>query len=159
MTQEEISTTKLCTDINREFGTYLRYIKTLRFVDKPDYNYLRNLLRHCLKSNNLTEDFIFDWMSLRTPSPFVSTSETSPQEGKPVQQTVTKALEEVNLKDVKNPEIIVEEEVQSTEQNSSFGKAESSVSSVSVLCSPCLSVTQQQVGQTSPVRINVYFTI
>ena len=160
LTQEEISTTKLCTDINREFGTYLRYIKTLRFVDKPDYNYLRNLFRHCLKSNNLTEDFIFDWMSLRTPSPFVTTTtEASPQEGKPIQQTVSKAFDEIKLKDMKNPEIIVEEEGHSPQQNSSFGKAESSVCSVSVLCSPCLSVTQQQVGQTSPVRINVYFTI
>ena len=119
---------------------------------------MRNLLRHCLKSNNLTEDFIFDWMSLRTPSPFVSTSEASPQEGKQPQQAVSKALEEVKLKDVKNPEIIVEEDGQtgqSTQQNSSFGKAEFSLSSVSVLCSPCPSVSQEQVGPRPSVRINV----
>ena len=146
-TQEEISTTKLCTDINREFGTYLRYIKTLRFVDKPDYNYLRNLFRHCLKSNSLTEDYLFDWMSLRTPSPFVTTTEATPPEGKPIQQTVSKAFEEIKLKDVKTPEILVEEEGPSPPENSSFGKAESSLCSVSVLCSPCLSVTQEQVGQ------------
>ena len=93
-------------------------------------------------------------MSLRTPSPspFVSATEASPQEGKPVQQTVSKANDEVKVKDVKNPEIIVEEDVQSRQQNSSFGKAESSVSSVSVLCSPCLSVSKEQVGsqQSSP---------
>ena len=110
---------------------------------------MRNLLRHCLKTNNLTEDFIFDWMSLRTPSPFVTTTEASPHEAKPVQQTVSKAIDEVKLKDVKNPEILVEEDGQSTQQNSSFGKAESSMSSVSVLCSPCLSVTQDQVGSQS----------
>ena len=40
--KEEINTTKLCSGISKEFGTYLRYVKTLKFTDKPDYNYLRS---------------------------------------------------------------------------------------------------------------------
>lgn len=113
---------------------------------------MRNLFRHCLKTNSLTEDFIFDWMSLRTPSPFVpTTSDGSPQEQKlkPLQKNINQAFDELKLKDVKSPEIIVEENAQSPEAErgedvgDSFGKAESSLSSVSVLCSPCLSVTHQ----------------
>ena len=30
-----------CKDVPREFGTFLRYVKSLRFTDTPDYNYLR----------------------------------------------------------------------------------------------------------------------
>ena len=91
-------------------------------------------------------------MSLRTPSPFVpTTSDGSPQEQKlkPLQKNINQAFDELKLKDVKSPEIIVEENAQSPEAErgedvgDSFGKAESSLSSVSVLCSPCLSVTHQ----------------
>ena len=60
--KEEISTSVLCAGLPREFGTYLRYIKTLKFTETPDYNYLRNLFRSCLISRRLPEDDIFDWM-------------------------------------------------------------------------------------------------
>ena len=32
---------KFCKDMPREFAIYFRYIKTLRFSETPDYNYLR----------------------------------------------------------------------------------------------------------------------
>ena len=100
---------------------------------------------------------------MRTPSPFVPTTTTtttadgSPQEQKaqPL-QNVNRTMDEMKLKDVTSPEIIVEEDgrAQSREEEGgvgdSFGKAESSLSSVSVLCSPCLSVSHHQVRFSSP---------
>ena len=50
--KEDISTSKLCSGINREFGTYLRYVRGLKFSDRPDYNYLKNLFRHCLQARD-----------------------------------------------------------------------------------------------------------
>jgi hypothetical protein len=77
--KEEISTTKLCAELPREFGTYLRYVKTLKFTDTPDYNYLRNLFRSCLISRKLPEDDVFDWMNLQSlqPSPVSKSSRNS----------------------------------------------------------------------------------
>ena len=36
-----MSIANFCKDMPREFGTFLRYVKSLRFTDTPDYNYLR----------------------------------------------------------------------------------------------------------------------
>ena len=35
----------LCHGLPNEFVLYLNYCKNLRFEDKPDYNYLKNLFR------------------------------------------------------------------------------------------------------------------
>ena len=99
---------------------------------------------------------------MRTPSPFVSTTEGSPQDGKipPFQHNVNRTFDEMKLKDAKSPEIVIEEDVPSPEAGDvggeSFGKAESSMSSISVSCSPCLSVSHYQV-QSCPVLLHVHF--
>ena len=62
--KEETPTSKLCANMPKEFGSYLRYIKvllatslshslaqTLSFTETPDYNYLAGLFRHCLIRN------------------------------------------------------------------------------------------------------------
>jgi len=33
----------------------------LKFEDKPDYVYLKNLLKSAMKSNNIEMDYIYDW--------------------------------------------------------------------------------------------------
>ena len=64
--KEEMSTSKLCSHLPREFGTYLRFVKSLKFSDSPDYNYLRNIFRSCLAYRKLPEDDVFDWMIIRS---------------------------------------------------------------------------------------------
>jgi len=44
-----------------EFAMYLNYCRSLRFDDKPDYNYLRRLFRELFYRKGYTEDYIFDW--------------------------------------------------------------------------------------------------
>jgi len=54
----------LCKGFPHEFVTYLSYCKNLKFEEKPDYNYLRNLFKDlCIKSG-YTVDYMFDWALL-----------------------------------------------------------------------------------------------
>lgn len=53
-----------------EFATYLNFCRSLRFDDKPDYSYLRQLFRNLFHRHGYTYDYIFDWNLLK----FVRTS-------------------------------------------------------------------------------------
>ena len=45
-----------------EFKTFIQYSRELKFEDRPDYNYLRNLLRKISKNNKLVFNCKkFDW--------------------------------------------------------------------------------------------------
>ena len=37
------------------------HVRSLKFDEKPNYELLKNLLRDCLKKNNLEYDFYYDW--------------------------------------------------------------------------------------------------
>lgn len=56
-----ISTDVLTKGLPAEFSEYMRYIKNLRFDDKPDYPYLRKLFRDLFKRENYRYDYVFDW--------------------------------------------------------------------------------------------------
>lgn len=56
-----------------EFATYLNFCRSLRFDDKPDYSYLRQLFRNLFHRHGYAYDYIFDWNLLK----FVSTPEPS----------------------------------------------------------------------------------
>ena len=115
--KEDITTSKLCGGINREFGTYLRYVKSLKFADRPDYNYLKSLFRNCLKNNQWLEDNVFDWMILAseqpTPTPAASTT-ISPKDVRKSEPPLRpeKIIEKLHLNNNNNVDtrtIIVEE--------------------------------------------------
>lgn len=53
-----------------EFATYLNFCRSLRFDDKPDYSYLRQLFRNLFHRQGFSYDYVFDWNMLK----FVSTS-------------------------------------------------------------------------------------
>ena len=100
--------------ISREFGTYLRYIKTLKFADKPDYNYLKNLFRNSLSINRWMEDNVFDWMILSSDQPTPSSTTTvnpSPTDNKTDVVKTEQLINQISLKDKKvDPRIVIEEE-------------------------------------------------
>lgn len=52
-----------------EFCTYLNFCRSMRFDDKPDYSYLRQLFRTLFHRQGFTYDYVFDWNMLK----FVST--------------------------------------------------------------------------------------
>lgn len=52
-----------------EFATYLNYTRSLRFEDKPDYSYLRQIFRNLFHREGYTYDYIFDWtLQIQVPS-------------------------------------------------------------------------------------------
>lgn len=51
-----------------EFATYLNFCRSLRFDDKPDYSYLRQLFRNLFHKQAFTYDYIFDWNMLKVVS-------------------------------------------------------------------------------------------
>jgi len=51
----------LCKGFPSEFATYLNFCRSLRFDDKPDYTYLRQLFRNLFHREGYTYDYVFDW--------------------------------------------------------------------------------------------------
>jgi len=54
----------LCKHFPCEFTTYLNYCRSLRFEDRPDYAYLRRLLKDLFFREGYQYDFVFDWTIL-----------------------------------------------------------------------------------------------
>mmetsp|Transcript_130986 Transcript_130986/g.231492 ORF Transcript_130986/g.231492 Transcript_130986/m.231492 type:complete len:316 (-) Transcript_130986:207-1154(-) len=58
----------LCKHFPSEFVTYLNYCRSLRFEDRPDYAYLRRLLKDLFLREGYQYDFVFDWTILNYKS-------------------------------------------------------------------------------------------
>jgi hypothetical protein len=56
---------ELCKGFPSEFSTYLEYCRTLRFDEKPEYSYLRQLFRNLFHRQGFTYDYVFDWNMLK----------------------------------------------------------------------------------------------
>ena len=59
------SITVLCKDLPSQFGSYFKYCKKLRFTEKPNYFYLRNLFKQVMISRGYINNYKYDWI-LRT---------------------------------------------------------------------------------------------
>eukprot|EP01002_Notosolenus_urceolatus_P005395 NODE_2435_length_1118_cov_55.931712_g2021_i0.p1 GENE.NODE_2435_length_1118_cov_55.931712_g2021_i0~~NODE_2435_length_1118_cov_55.931712_g2021_i0.p1 ORF type:complete len:324 (+),score=78.14 NODE_2435_length_1118_cov_55.931712_g2021_i0:86-1057(+) len=55
----------LCKGYPSEFSHYLNYVRSLRFEDKPDYQYLRKLFRDLFLRAGYQMDYVFDWTQKR----------------------------------------------------------------------------------------------
>jgi len=51
----------LCKHFPPEFSTYLNYVRSLRFDEKPDYSYLRRIFRNLFFRQGYAADYRFDW--------------------------------------------------------------------------------------------------
>lgn len=56
-----ITPDELCKTFPEEFITFFQYCRGLQFEEKPDYNYLRNLLKNVFEKYEYEYDFKFDW--------------------------------------------------------------------------------------------------
>lgn len=54
----------LCKSCPVEFYVYMKYCRTLRFLDRPDYYYLKKLFRDLLIREGYQYDYFFDWTRL-----------------------------------------------------------------------------------------------
>ncbi|CAG9463119.1 unnamed protein product [Pedinophyceae sp. YPF-701] len=55
----------LCKSYPGEFVTYFQYCRSLRFDDKPDYAFLRKILRELFAREGYAWDYVFDWTILK----------------------------------------------------------------------------------------------
>lgn len=51
-----------------EFKQYFEHVKTLRFEDRPDYDYLKRLFRELFFRQGFSYDNVFDWVLLASKS-------------------------------------------------------------------------------------------
>ena len=51
----------LCKGLPDEFCNYMNYVKSMKFDDKPDYFYLRELFRKLFYRTGLSWDYMYDW--------------------------------------------------------------------------------------------------
>eukprot|EP00917_Polyrhabdina_sp_WS-2016_P016281 GHVP01035266.1.p1 GENE.GHVP01035266.1~~GHVP01035266.1.p1 ORF type:complete len:441 (-),score=42.51 GHVP01035266.1:117-1439(-) len=51
----------LCRGHHSAFSQYLTYCRSLRFDDRPDYEYLRKLFRMVMREKGYESDGVFDW--------------------------------------------------------------------------------------------------
>lgn len=67
ISEKKISTPieELCKGYPAEFSSYLNYCKQLRFEERPDYCYLRQLFRILFHRQGFTYDYVFDWNMLK----------------------------------------------------------------------------------------------
>ncbi|GJD12621.1 Casein kinase I isoform delta [Galdieria sulphuraria] len=50
--------------ISRRFVIYLNYCRSLKFEEKPDYDYLRSIFQALYRKKGFPDDYVFDWTAL-----------------------------------------------------------------------------------------------
>ena len=55
------SAKELCKDFPEEFEKFVDYTRKLQFMEVPDYDRLRNLLKDVIKKSGEVIDFFYDW--------------------------------------------------------------------------------------------------
>lgn len=79
--KKKVSTDSLCENLPRmeplhdivvtppdEFIAYLDHTKKLQYAETPDYEFLKNLFRQCLRRNQYRFDYKFDWTTEVCPT-------------------------------------------------------------------------------------------
>ncbi|XP_014260607.1 casein kinase I isoform X2 [Cimex lectularius] len=56
---------ELCKGYPAEFAMYLGYCRSLRFEERPDYSFLRQLFQTLFQRELFTYDYVFDWNMLK----------------------------------------------------------------------------------------------
>jgi len=54
---------ELCRGFPGEFTSFMRHCRALDFADRPDYEYLRGLMRHALERECSGEELVLDWLA------------------------------------------------------------------------------------------------
>jgi len=52
----------LCKGFPEEFTSFINYTRDLKFDDRPDFGYLRRLLKTIAERERNEMDFMFDWV-------------------------------------------------------------------------------------------------
>ena len=58
----------LCWALPYQFTSYLNYVRSLRYEEKPDYGYLKRLFKELFIRNSYKLDYLYDWCLLAKKS-------------------------------------------------------------------------------------------
>lgn len=72
----------LCKGFPNEFVTFLSYCRNLKFEDKPDYNYLRTILKDLFTKSGYEMDYQYDWNILAKKKKEEKSTGDTTEEGK-----------------------------------------------------------------------------
>ena len=56
---------ELCKNLPSEFCDYIKYVKSLKFQEEPNYLYLKNLFIKVLDKMHETNDLYFSWRKIK----------------------------------------------------------------------------------------------
>jgi len=59
--KSQISIEELTSGLPGKFKTYLYYVRSLKFEEHPNYDFLRLLFYECIEENSFELDNVFDW--------------------------------------------------------------------------------------------------
>jgi hypothetical protein len=59
--KKAVSPAELCLGLPPEFAEYMRYVKSLKFRQNPDYEMLRSLFCRIARREGFQYDKVFDW--------------------------------------------------------------------------------------------------
>lgn len=68
----------LCKGIPVEFANYLSYCRKLKFDEKPDYNYLKRMLKELYMREGYEYDYVYDWLLVPASSKYSHITEKMP---------------------------------------------------------------------------------
>lgn len=94
--KRELSIDQLTAGLPSEFATYMHYVRSLNFLDLPDYEYMRRLFRTCMMKHSFMADGKFDW-SAKPGTLSVAPSMPAPLNSTPILTGVTQTYMQPNL--------------------------------------------------------------
>ena len=59
--KKSTSAEELCEGYPKQFEHFINYTRNLEFMEVPDYDYLRRLLKEVIAEENSSVDFFYDW--------------------------------------------------------------------------------------------------
>ena len=59
------SAKELCEGYPQQLENFINYTRNLKFMEVPDYDYLRNLLKEIIYNENSEIDFFYDWCKVK----------------------------------------------------------------------------------------------
>jgi hypothetical protein len=127
---EKILEKKLSTPVDvltkgfpSEFATYLTYCRALRFEDKPDYGYLRNLLKDLFIRSGYEYDYVYDWDIIPKGERPVEEEKSTKEVANPATQVSNQPTgTQVNLQEPTKPKVIIERGKTPEEKRNSTAK-------------------------------------
>ena len=63
--KKNITNEELCKNLPSEFCDYIKYVKSLKFQEEPNYLYLKNLFIKVLDKMQETNDLCFSWRKIK----------------------------------------------------------------------------------------------